>query len=291
MEVYAAMIDRMDAGIARIVAELQRTGRLDNTLVFFLQDNGGCAELMGRQPAPNVLERPARPPLEAEPADLVESAFRRERTRDGYVVRQGQGVMPGPYDTYIGYGLGWANVSNTPFREYKHYVHEGGIGTPLIAHWPAKIKRKGELEAQPGHLVDLMATCIDVAGATYPTKVGDEMIKPMEGVSLAPAFEGRSLDRKNPIFWEHEGNRAIRKGKWKLVLKCTGPWELYDIEADRTEQHDAIDEQPELAKKMIAEWEAWAARSDVDEWEEEERPDWGSPIQRKNQTAEAAAVN
>jgi arylsulfatase len=265
-EVYAAMIDRMDAGISKIVAELQRTGRFENTLIFFLQDNGGCAELMGRQQSPNVLERPAKPPLQAEPADLVESAFRRERTRDGYVVRQGQGVMPGPYDTYIGYGQGWANVSNTPFREYKHWVHEGGISTPLIVHWPAGIKRRGEFAKQPGHLIDIMATCIDVAGAKYPQEVGGQAIQPMEGKSLVPAFAGEAIER-DAIYWEHEGNRAIRIGNWKLVAKGpAGAWELYDLARDRSEMHNLAALQPDRVQQMTAQWEACAKRTGVLPW-------------------------
>lgn len=119
------------------------------------------------------------------------------QTRDGRLVRTGPGVMPGPADTYVAYGKGWANVSNTPFREYKHWIHEGGIATPLIVHWPAGIpnNRRGKIEAQPGHIIDIMATCVDLAGARYPTEVNAKKIKPMEGVSLKPAFQGDSLKR------------------------------------------------------------------------------------------------
>ena len=131
-------------------------------------------------------------------------------------MRGGYGVLPGPADTYIAYGRGWANVSNTPFREYKHWVHEGGISTPLIAHWPSRVKTKGELRHQPGHLIDVMATCLDVAGAKIP-----EGRTPPEGVSLVPALDGKPLQRE-AIYWEHEGNRAVRQGKWKLVAKGPG---------------------------------------------------------------------
>jgi arylsulfatase len=126
-----------------------------------------------------------------------------------------------------------------------------------------------------------MATVVDVTGAKYPTEYKGHQIQPMEGVSLRPAFAGEPLNRKNPIFWEHEGNHAIRQGKWKAVLKLKGPWELYDIEADRTEQHDLVKEQPEIAKRLIAEWEAWAKRADVDPWPGPARTDWGEEIKSK----------
>ena len=173
------------------------------------------------------------------------------------------GVMPGPADTYIAYGINWANVSNTPFREYKHFVHEGGVGTPLVAHWPAGIARRGELEHQPGHLIDIHATCVDLAGAKYPGEVDGQKIKPAEGVSLAPAFSGQPLNRKNPIFWEHEGNRAIRKGQWKLVAKENRPWELYDMKADRSEMNDLAAKLPDRAEELAREWDAYAARANV----------------------------
>jgi arylsulfatase len=267
MEVYAAMISRMDQGIGRIVAELERTGRLENTLIFFLQDNGGCAETIGRQPTPNVAaQRPAKPPLEPQPADFIDLTVRATRTRDGYNVRTGPGAMPGPHDTYIAYGQGWANVSNTPFREYKHWVHEGGISTPLIVHWPAAIKRRGELERQPGHLIDIMATCVEVAGAAYPKDHAGQAIQPLEGRSLVPAFDGKPIQRE-AIYWEHEGNRAIRIGNWKLVAKGpAGAWELYDIDKDRSELHDLASQQPDRAKQMISQWEAWARRAAVLPW-------------------------
>jgi arylsulfatase A-like enzyme len=211
MEVYAAQVDAMDQGIGRIIRELKAQRRFDNTLILYLQDNGGCAELMGR--ATNFNARAAQrsfPPMDKE-AQQFDSVPK--QTRDGRPVRRGYGVMPGGPDTYIAYGKGWANVSNTPFREYKHWVHEGGISTPLIAHWPAGIpeRRRNRIEGQPGHLIDIMATCVDLAGAAYPTERNGEKIKPMEGVSLRPAFSGRSLQRAQPIFWEHEGNRAVPK--------------------------------------------------------------------------------
>jgi arylsulfatase len=184
-------------------------------------------------------------------------------------VRTGPEVLPGPEDTYIAYGRGWANVSNTPFREYKHWVHEGGISTPLIAHWPqgiAAAQRNG-LVHKPGHLIDVMATCVDVAGAQYPTAVQGEKIQPMEGVSLRPAFEGKAIKRHQPIFWEHEGNRAVRDGRWKLVAKGpAGPWELYDMTADRTETQDIASQHSGEVERLKHEWETWAHRARVVPW-------------------------
>jgi arylsulfatase len=188
-----------------------------------------------------------------------------KQTRDGWPVRQGIGVMPGGPDTYIAYGKAWANVSNTPFREYKHWTHEGGISTPLIAHWPTGIPvtRRGKLEAQPGQLVDIMATCLDLAGAQYPAEYRGQKIKPAEGVSLRPAFSGQPLVRTQPLVWEHEGNRAIRIENWKLVAMENQPWELYNLATDRTELHDLAAAQPARVKLMALAWDAWAARADV----------------------------
>ncbi len=203
-------------------------------------------------------------------ADALQPDMIPKQTRDGYPVRQGMGVMPGPADTYIGYGRGWANVSNTPFREYKHWVHEGGIATPLVVHWPARVKAEGALRHTPAHLIDLMATCIDVAGARYPAEVQGEKIKPMQGVSLVPVIEGRDLPPR-ALFWEHERNCAVRQGKWKLVGKnVLGPdgpneakWELYDIDADRSELSDLAAKEPERVKAMSALFLEYAKRCDV----------------------------
>jgi arylsulfatase len=262
MEVYAAMVDSMDQGIGRILAQLRRGGRLDNTLILFLQDNGGCAEQMGRNANPPESPKPLKP---FGPDDLQPQIWPPMQTRDGRWVRTGPEVMPGPPDTYIAYGRGWANVSNTPFREYKHWMHEGGISTPLIAHWPAGVAagRRGKLEKQPGHLIDIMATCLDVAGVTYPKEFAGEQIKPMQGVSLVPALKGRSLNRPQPIFWEHEGNRAVRDRKWKLVARENQSWELYDMEKDRPELNDLAGANPKKVKELASKWDAWAARADV----------------------------
>lgn len=262
MEVYAAMIDSMDQGIGRIMASLAETGQLENTLVCFFQDNGGCAENYGRrgQGAPRA-NQPTRPPLSDQ---HIQTQMTPSQSRGGYPMRQGKGAMAGAADTAIGYGRAWATVSNTPFREYKHWVHEGGISTPLIVHWPSKLRRNGQLEPTPGHLIDLMATAIDVSGATYPTTYHDgQAIKPMEGKSLVPVFMGQSIERE-AIYWEHEGNRAIRVANHKLVAKGPrGKWELYDLAADRSEQNDLSQSQPKLAKKLADLWQAYAERASV----------------------------
>jgi uncharacterized repeat protein (TIGR03806 family) len=268
MEVYAAMVDRMDQGIGKIVAELKRTGRFENTLILFLQDNGGCAEDQGRGPVKDRVDgpradHPTLPPLPAEA--LIEATVPRQ-TREGYPVRQGPNVVPGPADSYVAYGRGWANVSNTPFREYKHWVHEGGISTPLVAHWPAGIQARGEIRKQPGHVIDVMATCLDVSGAAFPVEHGGSKTLPPEGRSLLPAFAGRAIER-DALYWEHEGNRAVREGDWKLVAKGPdGPWELYDLAADRVESKNLATAQPERVARLQQKWESWARRAGVLPW-------------------------
>ena len=269
MEVYAAMIDCLDQGIGRLVAELKRTGQFENTLILFLQDNGGCAENMGRARTPPATPRAANPTLPPLAANYLQPDMIPKQTRDGFPMRQGYGVLPGAADTYHAYGEAWANVSNTPFREYKHWVHEGGISTPLVAHWPAGIpaSRRNALEGQPAHLIDLMATCVDLAGATYPKQRDGQSLHPLEGVSLRPAFSGRPVGRQEPIFFEHEGNRAVRDGPWKLVAKGpAGAWELYDMAADRTETKNLAARETARVKAMVTQWEAWARRAEVLPW-------------------------
>jgi arylsulfatase len=260
MEVYAAMIDRMDQGIGKLISELKRTNQFDNTLILFLQDNGGCAENMGRVAQakhPNIA-RPDQPTLPAmKPTDFAAAGSVPAQTRDGFPVRMGNKVFPGPEDTYVAYGRGWATVSNTPFREYKHWVHEGGISTPLIAHWPAGIEARGELRREPGHLIDIMATCVELAAAEYPTNA-----LPLEGRSLVPVFAEKPLERE-ALYWEHEGNRAVRVGDWKLVAKNKRPWELYDLKSDRTELNDLAQSLPDRVREMSDKWDVWAQRVGV----------------------------
>ncbi len=259
MEVYAAMVDSMDQGIGKIVQALEATNQFNNTLVCYMQDNGGCAEGMGRR---NVGEprasTPSFPPMKP---DTLQMDMIPKQTRDGYPVRQGKGVLAGPADTYIGYGQAWATVSNTPFRKYKHWVHEGGIATPLIVHWPRGIVDPGRMEKTPSHLIDIMATAVDIADADYPKNK-----TPLEGMSLQPLFQKKFLPKRE-LYWEHEGNRAIRDGNWKLVAGFNQPWELYDISSDRSEQHDLSNKQIDRAKNMAEAWDAYAARAQVISWE------------------------
>ncbi len=225
MAIYAAQVDRMDQNVGKLVAALKAQDELDDTLIFFLSDNGGCAEggMLGRGPL-EILT-----------------------TKNGYTQA---------------YGQAWANASNTPFRKYKHWVHEGGIASPLVAHWPDGISAKGELRTQPSHLIDLMATAVDLAGADYPATYGGNSITPLEGKSLVPAFSNDPIVR-DAIYWEHEGNRAVRRGKWKLVAENLGPWELYDMEADRTETNDLMPLYPEVGRGMIEMYTDWASERGV----------------------------
>ena len=193
-------------------------------------------------------------------AGMLPAALVPPQTRDGFPVRMGPSVFPGAGDTYVAYGRGWANVSNTPFREYKHWVHEGGISTPLIVHWPKGISAKNELRSEPAHLIDITATVYDLAGAKYPKEA-----TPLEGKSLVPVFANKPIDR-DAIFWEHEGNRAVRVGNWKLVAKHDQTWELYDISKDRVESNDLAAKMPEKVKELSAKYDAWAKRAQVEPW-------------------------
>ena len=249
MEVYAAQIHRMDRGIGQVLDELERRGRLDNTIVIFLSDNGGCAEEM--------------------PPDKVEefvTAFvpMKMVTREGDTVVPGNvpGLAPGPESTYQSYGRAWANLSNTPFREYKHWVHEGGISTPFIISWPAGLPEPTPLCTTPCQLVDVMPTLLEASGATYPEQRDGQPIPPAEGRSMLPLLRGEP-DVERTLFWEHEGNCAVRRGRWKLVRKHAQPWELYDIEADRAEAHDLAERRPDLITELGAAYDQWAQRAGV----------------------------
>jgi arylsulfatase A-like enzyme len=250
MEVYAAQIDRMDQGIGRIIGALEKTGQLDDTLVIFLSDNGACAEDI---------------PEGVTVDELVNKLMiAKSHTRRGAQVHFGNdpALMPGPEDTYQSYGTAWANLSNTPFRLYKHWIHEGGIATPLIFHWPDGIQDKGGIRHSPGYLPDIMATILDITGTRYPHERNGSPIEPLQGSSLATVFD-HEQETRPPMFWEHEGNAAVRIGKWKLVRKYPHPWELYDMDADRTELTNLADRQPERVAQMAAQYDAWAARCGV----------------------------
>uniref|UniRef100_UPI00286C4A1F sulfatase-like hydrolase/transferase n=1 Tax=Armatimonas sp. TaxID=1872638 RepID=UPI00286C4A1F len=210
MAVFAAMVDRMDQNIGRIVVHLKKTKQLDNTLIFFLSDNGGCAEW--------------------DPWGFDESSGPKNTLHTGPDLK-----TVGAPQSYISYGSGWANVSNTPWRLYKHYNHEGGIRTPMIVHWPAGVKtRPGALTSQPGYITDFMPTLLELCGASYPSgKLA------VEGINLTPALAGKPL-LPRPIFIEHEGNKSVRDGDWKLVGLAGKPWELYNLKLDPTELTDLV---------------------------------------------------
>ena len=254
MEVYAAMVDILDRNIGRVVDKLTELGQLDNTLILFLADNGGCAEGMNDKNRDSTYWFPPK-------------------TRAGAFAHKGNdpSIMPGPENTYQSYGPPWANASNTPFRYYKHWTHEGGISSPLVAHWPAGVSAPGTWTDETGHLIDIMATCVDLSGASYPTEYNGQPIQPYEGRSLAPILRGEAPATREAVYWEHEGNRAVRQGKWKLVSKWSQPedgrWELYDLEADRTEMNDLAASMPDKVAAMGAMWQTWADRIGVVEWQ------------------------
>ncbi|GGG86144.1 hypothetical protein GCM10007415_19530 [Parapedobacter pyrenivorans] len=227
MATYAAQIDNMDQGIGRIIQTLESEGQLDNTLFIFLSDNGACAE-------------------------FISSGKRK--------------AADGKEDTFESYRINWANLSSTPFKEYKHYTYEGGIATPLIVHWPKGVDMElhNTLVSRYGHLTDIMPTCVDVSGATYPSEMNGKTIQPMEGKSLAPHFAGLD-NHRGKIFWEHEANIAMRDGKWKLVAKTPegesfDPQDLhlYNLEDDPIELTDLAISEPKRVKRMYAEWQVWA---------------------------------
>ena len=231
MAVYAAQVDRMDQGVGRVLEAIRRIGAEENTLILFLSDNGGCAE---------------GGPI-------------------GFDDRK-NGLPPGGVDSFMSYGLSWANASNTPLRRYKHWVHEGGIATPLIAYWPAVIKNGGSITNQVGHIIDIMATCLDVAAVKYPETYQGRELVPLQGKSLLPILEGKKRQGHESICWEHEGNRAIRQGKWKLVAAHGQAWELYDLEADRTELNNLANKYPERVDQLKAMYQSWAQRCGVLPW-------------------------
>ncbi|MDF1744329.1 MAG: arylsulfatase [Gimesia sp.] len=235
MAIYAAMIDRVDQNIGKLVHWLKVNQQYENTLILFLSDNGGCAEggKLGRGEFFDIEKR------NQQPANS--------------------------------YGIAWANASNTPFRLYKHYAHEGGAATPFIMHWPKQIKPVKHWFREPAQLIDIMPTIVDVAGATYPQTYAGNPIPALDGISLKPAMKGNTLNRANPIFIEHENNAFVRAGDWKLVGRGVSPksglkpekWELYDIKQDRTELNDLAGKHSDVVNDLSAQWQAWAKRVNV----------------------------
>ncbi len=232
MALFAAIIDRLDQNIGRVIEHLEKIGELDNTLLVFLSDNGGTKEtgLFGIKGKENTVKN-----------------YEEWARAGGWT---------------SSYGQGWANLSNVPFRRYKRENHEGGTSAPFIAHWPNGIEAKGELRHQVAHLIDLMPTFVELAGAEYPEEFNGHRIQPMEGTSLVPTFH-QPTEKPRTLFWEHEGNRAIRDGKWKLVGSRNEPWELYDMAVDRTELNDLSQQHPEKFEALEAKWDAWAEKVHV----------------------------
>jgi arylsulfatase len=227
MAAYAGCIDSIDQNLGKLTRHLEQMGKRENTVIFFLSDNGACQE--GGTLGKGSLEMVKHPPLE---------------TVDG-----------------VRLGLAWANACNTPFRLYKHYVHEGGACTPMIASWPAGIpaRLEGSFVREHGYLPDFMATCVELAATEYPTNVPG-----CEGVSIVPLLQGSDRPiHTGPIYWEHEGNAAVRWGKWKLVREYQKPWELYDLDADRAEMHDLAKTNPEKTAEMVKLWTDWAGKNQV----------------------------
>ncbi|MCH7751382.1 MAG: arylsulfatase [Planctomycetes bacterium] len=215
MEVYAAMIDLLDQNVGRLVNFLKQKGVFDNSLILFCSDNGGC-------------------PF--------------ERTK-------GPDLHPWDAKSYWTYDASWAHVCNTPLRLYKQNQHEGGISSPLIVHWPDGLQvEPGSMTDQPGHLIDLMPTFIELADATYPRQIGDRMVEALQGKSLLRVFRGETRQPHATLYFHFGTDRALRQGPWKLVSAKLGRWELYNLDEDRTELNDLSQQQPERVTAMAAEW-------------------------------------
>ncbi|MFT5468902.1 MAG: arylsulfatase A-like enzyme [Verrucomicrobiales bacterium] len=232
MAIYAAMIDRLDQQLGRVLADLKTAGEFEKTLIVFTSDNGACFE------------------WDPFGFDIVSSNQNILHTGD-MLDEMGK---PG---TFHSVGSGWANAGNTPWRMYKHFVHEGGIASPGIVHWPAGLKVKpGSIIHEPAHIIDLLPTVAAAAGTAYDGKL------PLLGVDLiAQLHNGGGADRT--LFFEHQGNRAVRSGRWKLVAFDDEPWELYDFNVDRTELNDLAKVHPERVKEMADAWDAWGAENHV----------------------------
>lgn len=249
MEAYAAQVESMDQAVGKILEKVKQLGRDQNTLVMFLSDNGASGE--------EILPSWSGPHIPLKTSKGV-----------GVLVGNNPQVMPGDEGTYQSYGVPWANVSNTPFRSYKGSCYEGGIAVPLIVRWPAVIRpglATGDVTREIAHVIDVAATCYDAAGVPYPQVHEGHRIKPLEGTTLLPALLGKEMPLR-PLFFEHEGSRAVRYGKWKLVAANGGAWELYDMSADRTETTNVAEQNPTVVEKMVALYDEWANRVGVQPW-------------------------
>jgi arylsulfatase len=246
MAVHAAMVDRLDRSIGRLIGALEAAGQLDNTLILFLSDNGASPEV------------PQRPGYD-----------RTGQTRDGRHVKYKDIPLDelGSEQSYTGIGAAWASASNTPFRYWKQESFEGGCHTPLIVHWPNALKAKpGSICHEVGHVMDILPTCLDLAGAPYPEMASGHKLTPLDGRSLVPVLEGKSRAGHGTLFFEHVEGRAVRAGDWKLVAYSRTPnkWELYNLAKDQTETRDLADRYPDRVEAMKADWNAWAKRVGVE---------------------------
>lgn len=223
MAIHAAMIDRMDREIGRVLEQIRRMGTLDNTIVFFVSDNGASAEQIIR-------------------------GDKHDRT-----------ALPGSAKSYLCLGPGWSTAANTPFRLHKSWVHEGGISSPLIVYWPAGLAARGGLRHNPCHFIDILPTVLDLTGSSdFPRQWNSETAVPLPGTSLAPVFGKDGTVKHNFLYFHHSKNRAIRIGDWKLVAKgADGPWELYDLESDRCESKNLADQHPQKVREMAALWQKY----------------------------------
>jgi arylsulfatase A-like enzyme len=237
MAVFAAMVETVDQGVGQIVDHLKKTDDLENTLILFLSDNGACYEW-----GPFGFDGTSR--------------------RGTTMLRTGDELRKtGGPGTHQSYGSAWANLGNTPLRLYKHFTHEGGISTPMIAHWPAGIGKPDKWIRAPAHVMDVMPTLIEATGAKYPEELRDNSITPVEGTSLLPLMRGQCLPDRS-IGFDHQGARALRQGDWKLIWSKRMPheieWELYNLAEDRCETNDLAAKHPERMRMMAADWERWA---------------------------------
>jgi arylsulfatase A-like enzyme len=249
MAVYAAQISNVDRGVGRMLEVLRQTGQAENTLVMFLSDNGA---------APNGGLQPTTSGFGFGPRSN-DSTWR----KDGVTITPGSGpdLLPGPHDTFSGYGIAWATTGNTPLRDHKQSAYEGGIRTPLIVRWPKVIRHGGQFTRQSGHVIDIMATCLDVAGIEYPTTFQGRHPIPMEGRSLLPVLRGERRTGHELLAWKCAKGRAIQMQNWKLVRPADDqPWELYDLDVDGGETNDLAQTHPDRAQRMAADYEEWRER-------------------------------